>query len=571
MPKFVRRTQPVPSAPRRRRFEPSCTWLRYSFLVATVTATACGLGISALGQSGSTPKSGDPLLLRDAAVSAPNDLNVTLPGGNILREAALLYRAGKLGPALDKYKAVLKASPTSSQAYAGIVCIYLKQGNVDGAAEELNKGLALSDSEDLRVALGEIYFRRGQIPEADREWTNVVNSNSSNGRAYLGLARVRNSLSLNEQSKAMIDKARAMDPIDPDIELEWSNSLPLADRIARLENYLKSLESTHALDRANGQGYLDYMKRLANKAGNCQLVLPRNSAEFPMVRLLADSEHVRGFGIRVSVNDRKANLMLDTGANGILITRQLAEKARLTKMADSRIRAVGDRGESSAYVTIAGSVRIGDLEFRDCPIRVIENRSPVDGEGLIGTDFFEQFLVNLDFPQQKLRLSALPKQRQDFDLRTDAAISVLQDRNVPPEMDSYTRTYRFGSYLLVPTRVGNVRDKLFVLDTGGSQSQITPQAAREITRLRGVPDTTVTGIDGTVKNVYTAENMSLQFGNLPRQSHSLISFDLTPVSNGVGTEISGILGLDLLQSLDIKIDYRDVLVDFQCDPKRQDH
>jgi hypothetical protein len=108
-----------------------------------------------------------------------------------------------------------------------------------------------------------------------------------------------------------------------------------------------------------------------------------------------------------------------------------------------------------------------------------------------------------------------------------------------------------------------------LLDTGGFQSQITPGAAREIKRLRGVSDTTVTGINGTVKNVYSADDIPLQFGNLSRQSRSLLSFDLTPVSNGLGTEISGILGFDLLQSLDIKIDYRDALVDFQYEPKRR--
>ena len=565
----------MPSAPAR-RYELSCGWLkqrvRHSCLVAAVITTLFGFGTSVLGQSGLAAKSRDQgLLPRGAAISAPKDLKVSLPGGNLLSEAALLYRAGRLDAALEKYKLMLQAAPNSPPAYAGVSRIYLKQGNVEGAAETVNKGLALSNSEDLRVALGEIYFRRGQIPEAEREWTNVVNSSPANARAYLGLARVRNALSLHAQSKAMVDKARALDPIDPDIELEWNNSLPLADRISRLESYLNSPEGAQAADRANGQHYLDYLKILANTAGDCQLVQARDSAEFPMLRILADSEHIRGFGIRVNVNDRKAKLMLDTGTSGILISRQLAEKAHLPKMAESRIHAVGERVEIGAYMTIAGSVKIGDLEFRDCPVRVLENRSPVVEEGLIGADFFEHFLVNLDFPQQKLQLSVLPKRPQGgLDASIGSAIRELQDRYVPMEMDSYTRAYRFGSYLLIPTQVGDKRDKLFVLDTGGLLSQITPEAAREITRLRGVSDTTVTGINGRVKTVFSADTISLHFGNLPRQSRSLISFDLTKISNDRGTEISGILGFDLLQSLDIKIDYRDALVDFQYDPKRRD-
>jgi tetratricopeptide (TPR) repeat protein len=568
VPKFLSRTGAMSPGPAR-RYEFSRGWLKrrvhHSCLVAAVITTLFGLGTSVLGQSELAAKSGDQgLLLGDAAISAPKDLKVSPPGGNLLSEAALLYRAGRLDAALEKYKLMLQAAPNSPPAYAGVSRIYLKQGNVEGAAETVNQGLALSNSEDLRVALGEIYFRRGQIPEAEREWTNVVNSSPANARAYLGLARVRNALSLHAQSKAMVDKARALDPIDPDIELEWNNSLPLADRISRLESYLNSPEGAQAPDRANGQHYLDYLKMLANPAGDCQLVQARDSAEFPMLRILTDSEHVRGFGIRVNVNDRKAKLMLDTGTSGILISRQLAEKAHLPKLAESRIRAVGERVEIGAYMTIAGSVKIGDLEFRDCPVRVLENRSPVVDEGLIGADFFEHFLVNLDFPQQKLQLSVLPKRPPGgLNPSIGSAIRELQDRYVPREMDSYTRAYRFGSYLLIPTQVGDKRDKLFVLDTGGLQSQITPGAAREITRLRGVSDTTVTGINGRVKNVYSADNISLQFGNLPQQSRSLISFDLTNISNDRGTEISGILGFDLLQSLDIKIDYRDALVDFQ--------
>lgn len=191
---------------------------------------------------------------------------------------------------------------------------------------------------------------------------------------------------------------------------------------------------------------------------------------------------------------------------------------------------------------------------------------------MIGSDFFENFMVNLDFPEQKLRLSELPKLPQDGldPLVGSPATELQQDRDkyASAETNSMTRAYRFGSYLLIPTQVGNLPDKLFVLDTGGFKSQITPAAARQITQLRAIPNTTVTGINGTVNKVYSADNVSLRFGNLPQQFRSLISFDLNPVSNGLGTEISGTLGFDLLQSMDIKIDYRDALVGFQYAPKQ---
>jgi hypothetical protein len=45
-----------------------------------------------------------------------------------------------------------------------------------------------------------------------------------------------------------------------------------------------------------------------------------------------------------------------------------------------------------------------------------------------------------------------------------------------------------------------------------------------------------------------------------------MAFDLTSISQSAGTEVSGILGFTLLHLLDLKIDYRDGLVDFEYKP-----
>jgi hypothetical protein len=48
----------------------------------------------------------------------------------------------------------------------------------------------------------------------------------------------------------------------------------------------------------------------------------------------------------------------------------------------------------------------------------------------------------------------------------------------------------------------------------------------------------------------------------------MVAFDHAGLSKDAGTEIGGILGLRMLCLLDIKIDYRDGLVDFAYDPRR---
>jgi len=503
-----------------------------------------------------------------------------------------LYRKNNLAAAIDKYHQVLQQRPASPDAYAGLTRIYLKQRNVNLALDTANKGLTLSDSARLHVALGEVFFRQGKIPEAEQEWVKVINSGGVESRAYLGLARVRNALSMYRKGKLMIDKAHELDPSDPDIENYWVETLRLSERIQYLESYIARTD-TDSEDRADTLRYLTYLKMRADGSGKkCRMVSHVTSTETRLVRLLLDPNHLRGYGLTVNLNGHSTKLMLDTGASGILVDRGAAEKAGIGRLMETKIAGIGDKGSKSGHIGIASSIKIGELEFHDCPVEILENRSVVGEEGLIGGDVFADFLVNLDFKKEKMRLSELPKrpgdeaapaasvslhsEEEDADVPEDAdktaapgnaaaasSTSRFHDPYISPEMKSYTRIYRFGHDLLIPTKVGNAPMKLFLLDTGALQNQITPAAAREVTKVRGDPDMIVKGISGSVKTVYSADKAVLQFGHLRQENQDLMAFDLTSLSDSAGTEVSGILGFTLLHLLDIKIDYRDGLVDFE--------
>jgi predicted aspartyl protease len=313
---------------------------------------------------------------------------------------------------------------------------------------------------------------------------------------------------------------------------------------------------------------------------------------------------LRGYGLSVTVNGAKSKLLLDTGASGILINRNLAEKAGLSRFSDVDLRGIGDKGNRSGYTALANSFKIGELEFQDCPVRVLDQRSVVGEDGLIGADVFSRFLVDIDFPKEKLRLTELPK-RPDETSKTitlqsnedeaseeennkDKAVSGPasnpaspnpsskpaapapsgpQDRYIAPEMKSYSQVYRFGHSLLVPTMIGDTPVKLFLLDTGSLTNQITPSAAGEVTKVHGDSRTIVKGISGSVKNVYRADKAVIQFGHLRQENQDLLAFDLKPISDKISTEVSGILGFSMLHLLEIKIDYRDGLVDFEYNPR----
>ena len=293
-------------------------------------------------------------------------------------------------------------------------------------------------------------------------------------------------------------------------------------------------------------------------------------------------------------------MLLDTGASGILVTRSVAEHAGISKISQTKVWGIGDKGRRNGYVGFADSIKIGELEFQNCSVEVIEQRSVVGDDGLIGADVFEKFLVEIDFPNQKLKLSQLPQRPGDTeqklalnsddddspdsetagskddakpgenkttDAKNPAPGAGPQDRYISPEVQSYTRVFRFGHNLLVPTSIGKVPSKLFLMDTGATMNFISPAAAREVTKVHGDSDMIVKGISGKVTNVFTANKAMLTIRSLRQENQEMTAFDTKRLSDGIGTEISGFLGFATLGLLDIKIDYRDALVDFKFEAK----
>ena len=94
--------------------------------------------------------------------------------------------------------------------------------------------------------------------------------------------------------------------------------------------------------------------------------------------------------------------------------------------------------------------------------------------------------------------------------------------------------------------------------------------ARQLGKVHSEVRTQVVGLGGEVKKVYSAR-ATLRFGLLHQPGQEVITFDLSSMSRATGTEVSGFLGYAMLRILEVKIDYRDGLVNFEYDPKRIAH
>jgi len=153
-----------------------------------------------------------------------------------------------------------------------------------------------------------------------------------------------------------------------------------------------------------------------------------------------------------------------------------------------------------------------------------------------------------------LRLDPLPGYRPDSEESLDATL--------PPDMQGWTRFYQFGHLLLIPARVGESREALFVIDTGAARTLISYDIAAEVSKLAPNDKLSLRGINGKVADIYQAGDLYLQFAGFRQRNQAMTSFDMWPQSRGIGVEISGFLGLPVLSLFTITIDYRDGLVKF---------
>ena len=520
------------------------------------------------------------------------------------------------------YKADLAGHPGDVELIAGVVHALLRQQKAQEAADFIQASLAAAPNSAPLISLrGEVEYRQGTPWTANQSAIESAKLDPCNARNHLLLADLFRLSSMYASSRKQIEAAHRLDPEDPDIRGEWIGTLSLKERIAEAEAYLASPNGKDEKELRRWRLSLANLEKMAAESRKaCHLVSPAATTEIPFVKIMRDGTHVRGFGLDVALNSHRAHMLIDTGAGGILVSRTVAEHAGLKPFSEAEMNGVGDQGSKPGYTAYADSIHIGDLEFQDCQVSVLDSRSVIgDVDGLIGMNVFSQFMVTLDFPMRKLLLGPLPprpgetaaakptlktsdEERDESDASAETAkkpepekpddkaaapatavpaaaagtpAPVQQkpahgpyDRYVAPEMKDYTAVYRVGHDLILPATLNGSKPKLFILDTGAWNTSISPEAAREVTKVHADDRLHVHGISGKVENVFLADEITFRFAQLSQRERSVVAFDTSRVSKNENLEISGFIGATTLELLTIHIDYRDGLVKFDYDPNR---
>ena len=532
-----------------------------------------------------------------------------------LAAADQLYRAGKFAEAEASYRALLKTDskldPAQlATAQVGLVRAMLRQQKIDEALDAVNTALALQpNSAALLAAKGDVQFRLAEMPDAERSYLAAKKLDPKEVHAYLGLVRLYRSYSMYRIAYGELQIAHEIAPDDIEVQRAWLGMLPRKERLAALEAYLAGSHPDDEEETKWMTETLEFLKATADKPiHRCRLVSKVEQTETKLETVYAeDRRRMRGIGLSVKLNDRNVHLLLDTGAGGIMVGRKVAEKAGLTRVSALHYGGIGDKGLQSGYTAVADHIRIGELEFQDCVVFASDKGSVADEAGLIGADVFGAYLIDIDLPGMRLKLSPLPKRPEDTvaptslnsegeeqanaeqksadqkedsvneptpkDQKSPPPISkparrLPKDRYIAPEMADWTKVFRFGHSILVPTSVNDSKSMLFGLDTGAFSNLLSVRAGRQVSKVSSDDRVRVHGANGAVDKVYSSEKVTLRFGRFQQSNLGIITLDLSTVSRHTGTEVSGFLGFAMLRQLEVELDYRDGLVDFKYDPKR---
>lgn len=481
-----------------------------------------------------------------------------------LASADAQFRQAKFDDAVATYRKVLAGDSANLAAHRGLVRTLLEQDNVREAGKAVTAALAFAQHDAPLLALqGDLLFRQAEFEKARFAYFAALQEDKNLARAYWGVGRILETERRLKSAKQSFQKAYELDAHDPDIVLAWAGTRSkVAEQIPALEAYLALAPWTPKWLVEGVRSGIEVLKVLGDeKTFVAPESLPKVSVKMETLR--PNPRHgEEGVGIKVSFNGEKPEtLVLDTGASGILITRRLAEKAGVKRLAGGYLRGIGDAGMREIYYGKIDSVRVGDLELRNCIVEVIDSKYLPGRNGIIGPKVFSQFLVQMDYPRGVFELVPLAK-RAGVNGEEDGW---QFDRTIAPEMAEFTPFRMFDHMILLETRVNASTKKLFLVDSGSALNLVSARLAEEVTEKATDHTVGVRGLSGSVSDVYFARQVSLEFAGLRQACVNAICIDLK-FGKSVGTEVSGILGHQILQYVVLTVDYRNGLLKMTYHP-----
>jgi tetratricopeptide (TPR) repeat protein len=441
--------------------------------------------------------------------------------------AEAVLRRGSPAEAAALFAESIAEVPDDAASMAGRVRALVANDDWRRAVDEAARyAAAAPGSVEVRAALGEALFRAGRLPQAAEVVDPLVREDGAPVGALVVAGLLRAAEGRDEDAAALLDRAVAKAPTDR-AALYWAAGAAASRSraVELLRRYLEVSEGDDD-DRIEGaKGTLELYRTLYDRPIWIPQTRPER-LELPLRALASRPGVVEGFVVdAVVTGGKKVPLLLDSGSTGLFVVDRIAKRAEFQPLSSETVFGGGGEGRTASRRGLLASFALGDLTYRDG--LATSSRHEVDPtgrfQGVLGLWLFDGYQITLDLRRGRL---------------------VLEKAGDTAAGSPY---WVVGGQMLVEAVASDGQKGLFLFDTGATTTILSRSLADASPKATLGSATTVRGYGGDMKGAATVRGLSVAFQGLTPRASTLNAVDLTLRSRLGGVEISGFLGLDLLQ------------------------
>ncbi len=449
------------------------------------------------------------------------------------------------------------------QIIAENVRAMLDSGFVDRAVREVARLLRRApDSPEARLLAAEAYARAGQEAEAVSQAVAARNLDASSIEADRWLARLARARGRLAEARQHLHRALERRPDTASLLSEIAllhaaeGETRRAKRLFRRAAALPPDEPRTALDAALA---LEEPRRRRQALERLRKRFPGYAPASAWAALCAAAGEAvfwqaepwaSGLEIPIQIDDKHfpmvvaeiadgetARVLLDTGASGLKISRELAERVGLKPFGSLQVGGLGAGGTTAGGLVLIERLRLGSLTLRNVPATVLASL-PV-GEALLNPMALGAEAIRLDMSRRVLILG--------------------DNEDLVPEGAAPLQFLNLDQHPVVKLFV-NGRVHLAMIDSGSGATILDDSVLRQIPERRPMVienmQFTLSGVAGVVRKARPVHVSRLRLGPLELEDPLLFEADLSRLEDFLGTQVQILFGADFLSRFDATFDYR---------------
>ncbi len=271
-------------------------------------------------------------------------------------------------------------------------------------------------------------------------------------------------------------------------------------------------------------------------AATCGAATPQYRIK--LTPFLAPPTRTVGLVIGARINGGpELRLLLDSGAQYIVLDRKSAERSRCTGQSRIELVGVGVAPATPVRMLRADSVDVGGLAVHDVPVLVEDHRLADGIQGAFPLSIFDRFVIRLDLPGKMLDLLPYPAERDE-----STGLIPITARN---------------RAMFIQGSVNGAAGQ-FLLDTGAAYNAISRNMARELKLPESLADRVpLQAGTSSFDAALLSGDLTVRVGSQKLPADPLVAVDLATSSRYQGLEIAGLIGYPALRTSVLTISYRD--------------